>query len=115
MMKKILMLLLMLTAVKASALTYFNDAEFTVGTGDDFTASIVIDFDEDNYFVFNYGWDDGQNPTGWDALTAINDYSSDFEMTYDTYDWGYMVSDFSYLGGVKYDYPHDSFNGWQYY
>jgi len=93
------------------ALTYTGGVEYLVGSGSN-QATIAIDFDLGNSFLFTYQWED--TATGWDALTAITtDEALDIEST--SYSWGELISDFDYPGGVEYVYdPADSV-GWHYY
>ena len=67
----------------ADALTYTGGVEYSAGSGDN-QATIAIDFDLDNSFLFTYRWDG--EATGWDALTAITtDKALDVESTH--YSW----------------------------
>ena len=95
----------------ADALIYTGEVEYSAGSGDN-QATIAIDFDLDNSFLFTYQWDG--TATGWDALTAITTAGAlDVESTH--YSWGEWITDFDYPGGVEYAYdPADSV-GWHYY
>ncbi len=98
--------------VGAGAATYTNSAEYSAGSGSN-QATIAIDFDENNYYVFTYSWDG--TATGWDALDAI-DQAGTLDVSAIDYggDLGYLVNDFDYPGGVKYDYGAE-YAGWTYY
>ena len=87
--------------VGAGAATYTNSAEYSAGSGSN-QATIAIDFDENNYYVFTYNWDG--TATGWDALNAI-DLAGELDVDAINYggDLGYFVNDFDYTGGVEYD------------
>ena len=108
-----LVVTLMVTiTIGAGAATYTDGTEYSAGTGSN-QATIAIDFDENNYYVFTYNWDD--TATGWDALDAI-DQAGDLDVFATDYggDLGYFVSDFDYPGGVEYDYGAE-YAGWAYY
>jgi len=91
-------------AICANAVTYSGNVEYSAGTGSDYCATVVLDFDQDSSFLFNYTWDQGQDPTGWDALLAIDAASEDFTMEYTDFGWGILVDDFDYTGGTEFDY-----------
>ena len=91
------------TAATACAVTYTGSVEYTAGSGSN-QATIVIDFDFKNSFLFTYNWGHGESPTGWDAVVAINAASPDFTMRYTDYGWGILVNDFDYTGATEYDY-----------
>lgn len=96
----------------ASAVTYSGSAEYTAGSGSS-QATIAIDFDFGNSFLFNYQW--GGNVTAWDALTAI-DLSGALDVYATDYGaWGVFISDFNYPGGLEYDYGAGANTGWAYY
>ena len=95
----------------AHATTYTAEAEYSAGAGAN-SATIVVDFDLDNYFLFTYNWDG--EATGWDALAAVDAagaldvYATDYE------EMGMFVNDFDYPGATEYDYGVD-YAGWSYY
>ena len=97
--------------VGAGAATYTTGAEYSAGTGSN-QATIAIDFDENNYYVFTYSWDG--TATGWDALDAI-DQAGELGISYTDYGdpLGIFISDFDYPGGVEYDYGAE-YAGWTY-
>lgn len=98
--------------VGAGAATYTNSAEYSAGSGSN-QATIAIDFDENNYYVFTYSWDG--TATGWDALDAI-DQAGELDVSATDYgEWGMFVNDFNYPGGVEYDYELGENTGWAYY
>lgn len=101
-------------SVSAQAgMTYQGDVEYSAGTGAN-EASIVIDFDFENYFVFTYRWDGAA--TGWDALEAIEGAGAlNVEAKWYEEFQSHFVSDFSYLGGVEYDYGEEAIVGWGYW
>ena len=92
----------------AAGATYNGDVEYSAGAGSN-SATIAVDFDLDNSFLFTYNWDGAA--TGEDALLAIVG-AGDLEVT--TIYEGAFVADLSYPGGVKYDYGLDM-AGWSYY
>jgi len=99
-------------AASAGAVTYTGDIEYTAGTGSN-QATIAVDFDLDNHFLFTYCWDG--DATGWDALDAIDVAGAlDVDAT-DYGDWGMFVNDFDYPGGLEYDYGAGASTGWAYY
>ena len=102
--------------------TYLTDTiEYTAGTGSK-TATIIVDFDFENYFVFEYAWDDlavtgDETATGWDALYTLHQ-ESDLFMEYTDYtsiNWGMYVDDLQYPDGEKYNYFDDGSLGWAYF
>jgi hypothetical protein len=99
-------------AATVNAVTYTGSVEYTAGSGSS-QATIAIDFDFGNSFLFNYQWDG--DATGWDALAAIdlagalNVFATDYGA------WGVFVSDFDYPGGLEYDYGEEANTGWAYY
>lgn len=90
---------------------YTGDIEYTAGSGGN-EATIVIDFDFDSSFLFNFRWDG--TATGWDALDALNAGALDVFAS-DGGEWGMFVNDFDYEGGVEYDYGEGVFAGWAYF
>lgn len=99
-------------AANASAVTYNGDIEYTTGSGSN-EATIAIDFDFGNSFLFTYYWEG--EATGWDALSAI-DLSGALEVyAVDYGEYGIFVSDFDYPGGSEYDYGEGANTGWAYY
>lgn len=109
--KRIIFLICVLSlSTIAGAITYTDSVEATIGSGSNY-ATIAIDFDEDNYFLFGYNWADGDNPTGKDALLAIEAATS---LVVTTIYEGAFVSDLAYPDGTKYDYG-DNNTGWVYY
>jgi hypothetical protein len=100
------------TAAIVNAATYTGSAEYTAGSGNN-QATIAIDFDFGNSFLFNYQWD-GQ-ATAWDALTAIDSAGALEVYARDYGAWGVFVSDFNYPGGLEYDYSTGANTGWAYY
>ena len=111
--KQVMMICVCLVSVAASAgLTYTGVVEYSVGSGNN-TANVVIDFDQENAFVFEYHWDG--TATGWDALYALS-LNTSLEVDSQNYgEWGMYVKDLLYPGGVKYDYTDDGSLGWAYY
>lgn len=112
--KKILTLSLIsvFAAVANGALTYEGDVEYSAGTGAN-GARIVIDFDFEKYFVFEYRWDG--DASGWDALEAIAQAGLLEVDATDYGEWGMFVGDFDYPGGIEYDYGIGANVGWAYY
>ncbi len=90
---------------------YTGDIEYTAGAGAN-EATIAIDFDLDNSFLFTFRWDGAA--TGWDALDALNAGTLDVFAT-DYGDWGMFVDDFDYPDGAEYDYGQGVYAGWAYY
>ncbi|HBG78207.1 MAG: PEP-CTERM sorting domain-containing protein [Phycisphaerae bacterium] len=99
-------------AANVNAATYTGSVEYTAGSGSN-QATIAIDFDFGNSFLFNYQWDG--IATGWDALAAIDTAGA---LDVDAIWYGEMaahfVSDFDYAGGLEYDYG-SAYAGWAYY
>ncbi len=97
----------------AGAGTYNGSSEYTAGIGSN-EATIVVDFDLGESFLFTYQWDG--EASGWDALDAI-DLAGALDVTATDYGpgWGYFVSDFAYPGASKYDYGAGANTGWAYY
>lgn len=94
----------------AFAVLYTQSPEAIVGSGAN-SATIAVDFDVDNSFIFTYQWDG--IATGHDALMAIvDDISANLEAV--TAFGGTFLVDLIYPGGVKYDYGIDN-TGWVYY
>jgi hypothetical protein len=99
-------------ATTVNAATYTGSVEYTAGSGSS-QATIAIDFDFGNSFLFNYRWDG--DATGWDALTAI-DLAGALEVSAKDYGvWGVFVSDFNYPAGLEYDYGAGANTSWAYY
>ena len=93
------------------ATTYSGNIEYPAGTGGN-EATIAIDFDFGNSFLFTYTWDG--DATGWDALNTI-DIAGVLEVYATDYgEWGMFVNDFDYPGGAEFDYGAE-FAGWAYY
>ena len=96
----------------ASAVTYTGGTEYTAGSGSN-QATIAVDFDFDNHFLFTYYW--AGEATGWDALDAIDVAGALGVEATDWGDWGMFVDDLAYPDGVKYDYGAGFETGWAYY
>jgi hypothetical protein len=111
-MRSIILMVVMVStvAVHGSGMTYMEQPEYSAGTGTN-SAYIALDFDYDNAFVFEYHWN-GQ-ATGWDALQAL-DQAGPMDIDGQVYSWGVLINDFSYPGGVKFDYGLGN-TGWVYY
>lgn len=95
--------------------TYSGDPIFGAGTGPN-SATIVLDFDYNCYFIFTYNWEDDATPTAWDALYALTlvDNGAD-NVTVVATDWGdggMFVNDIAYPTGIKFDYGDDPTVGW---
>lgn len=110
----LLSIIILCTTATVFAGTYMTDSiEYSAGTGAN-TATLVVDFDLDNYFVFTYSWDG--TATGWDAMSAL---MSETDLYIDYTDWGppwgVFVSDLDYPTGVEYDYGASANIGWAYY
>jgi len=90
---------------------YTDGIEYTAGAGAN-EATIAIDFDFDNSFLFSFRWDG--TATGWDALAALDAGALDVFAT-DYGEWGMFVDDFDYLGGTEYDYGQGVYAGWAYF
>jgi hypothetical protein len=106
------MLGLMIVSDVFGVITYTGEPEYTAGGGAN-EATVVIDFDAGDYFVFKYKWD-GQ-ATGWDALAAIKapgalDVQAPWHAEYNSH----FVNDFVYPSGEKHDYG-EAFAGWGYW
>ena len=107
-------LIIVLTlCVAAPGEIYTGDIEYTAGAEAGANeATIVIDFDFDNSFLFSFKWDGAA--TGWDALAALDAGALDVFET-DGGEWGMFVDDFDYEGGAEYDYGEGVFASWSYY
>jgi hypothetical protein len=107
------MMMLAIVSNVNGGITYPETAQYTAGEGAN-CARIVIDFDADNYFVFDYKWDGPA--TGWDALAAIDAAGAmDVEATWYEAFGSHFVSDFVYSGGAKYNYGAGAMTGWGYW
>jgi hypothetical protein len=101
-----------ITGMAMASLTYTGPVEASIGSGGN-VAAVVIDFDANNTFVFEYRWEGAA--TGWDALYALSQNSA-LEIDYQFYgEWGAYVKDLSCPGSVKYNYADDGSLGWAYY
>jgi hypothetical protein len=74
--------------------------EYWAGQGDQ-QAMIVLDFDENLRYAFGYRWIGDK--TSYDALLAIDAYSTAFTMTshWDDGVGGYMIDDLDYSGATR--------------
>lgn len=104
---RVIVLVCMITK-GADALTYSGVSEYSAGSGGNL-ATIAVDFDLNNSFLFTYLWDG--TATGQDALSAI-DAAGVLDVS--TAWGGTFVTDLTYPGGVKYDYGTAN-TGWAYY
>jgi len=111
---KRLMSLVLVFAIAATvnAVTYTGSVEYPAGSGSS-QATIAIDFDFGNSFLFNYQWNGDAN--GWDALAAIDLAGALDVYATDYGEWGMFVNDFNYPGGLEYDYGEEANTGWAYY
>jgi len=105
------LILVLLVCAAAHGEIYTGDIEYTAGAGAN-EATIAIDFDFDNSFLFSFRWDG--TATGWDALAALNAGALDVFAT-DFGEWGMFVDDFDYPGGTEYDYGQGVYAGWAYF
>ena len=106
-----MMLTLWMTSLSSQATTYTQVSEYSAGSGAN-SATISVDFDAGNAFLFTYSWDGAAN--SFDALFALN--SSALDVFYSTDPtWGNFVYDFAYPGGVIYDYGVGANTGWAFY
>ena len=115
--KVFLSIIVLLATATSFAGVYLTDTvEYSVGSGAN-TATIVVDFDLDNYFLFTYSWDG--TATGWDALSALENFENGnldvLSFGEPGVGYGVFVSDFDYPGGVEYDYGVSANTGWTYY
>jgi hypothetical protein len=99
-------------AATVNAGTYTGSVEYTAGSGNS-QATIAIDFDFGNSFLFNYQWDG--DATGWDALAGIDLAGALDVFATDYGAWGVFVNDFAYPGGLEYDYGEGANTSWAYY
>jgi len=112
---KTLICLIVFSAICAAARgeIYTGDIKYAAGSGSN-EATIAIDFDFGNSFLFTFRWDGAA--TGWDGLAAIGDagaldvFATDYGST-----WGMFIDDFDYPGGAEYDYGEGIYTGWAYY
>ena len=93
--------------------TYTGAVEYAAGSGAN-SATIVIDFDQDNYYMFDFSWD-GSTTVAFDALQAIDaagamtlDYGVDPQ-------WGAYINDLAYPGGVKATFTGMGYPYWSIY
>jgi hypothetical protein len=109
----IVSILFLTTAVVKGGITYPDQAQYSAGIGEN-QATIVIDFDYENYFVFSYSWDG--SATGWDALAAIEQAGAlDVDAKwYEEYQ-SHFVRDFFYPAGNKFNYGENAITGWGYW
>jgi len=113
-MRRVLVLLVILATLQVvqAGLVYDKGIEYTAGAGEN-RATVAIDFDSGNYYLFEYRWN-GQ-AKGWDALASIdaagllNVDSQWFEQFN-----SHFVNDFGFPGGVKFNYGADA-TGWGYW
>ncbi len=107
------LVLVLMVGASAGAGTYNCGAEYTAGSGSN-EATIVVDFDLCESFLFTYRWDG--EASGWDALGAI-DQAGALDVTAMDYgpEWGVFVSDFAYPCASKFDYGAGANTGWAYY
>lgn len=112
--RTISLIFLLVIGVYAKAATYTNSPEYSAGIGTDYSATIVLDFDKDNYFLFTYNWSASETPSGWDAISAI---SAAGELAVETAYGGTFITDLLYPDGVKFDYSYYGLQntGWAYY
>jgi hypothetical protein len=111
-MRVLCVVLVFAIAATVNAVTYTGSVEYTAGSGSN-QATIVIDFDFGNSFLFNYQWDG--DATGWGALAAIDLAGALDVDAKDFGGWGVFVNDFDYSGGLEYDYGEGANTGWAYY
>ena len=107
-----LFFLVLFACAAAQGEIYTGGIEYTAGAGAN-EATIAIDFDLDNSFLFSFKWDGGA--TGWDALAAIDDAGALDVFASDFGEWGMFVDDFDYPGGAEYDYGQGVYAGWAYF
>lgn len=96
-------------ASSAGALTYSGGIEYIAGN----EATVAVDFDFDNSFLFTYKWDG--EATGWVALSAIDQAGALDVVATDYGEMGMFVNDLAYPGGQKFDYGEGVYAGWAYY
>lgn len=110
--RALLVVLVFAITATVNAVTYTGSVEYTAGSGSN-QATIVIDFDFGNSFLFNYQWDG--DATGWNALAEI-DLAGALDVDAADYGkYGVFVNDFDYPGGLEYDYGEGANTGWAYY
>lgn len=63
---------------------------FTLGSGDK-NASIQIDFENGNGYLFNYSWSESAH-SSWDAMLAVDAPLTQMSMLYDTYSFGVFLT-----------------------
>lgn len=109
-------LTLLITSVAAQAVTYTGIPEYSAGTGAN-SATIAVDFNANNAFLFTYSWDGTAN--SFDALVAI-DAGGDLFVDSSVFDFGSgplnFINDFDYPSGLKFDYGlAGNYPGWALY
>jgi hypothetical protein len=114
MVSKRVLSLVFVFAITASvnAATYTGSVEYTAGSGSN-QATIVIDFDFGNSFLFNYQWDG--DVTGWDTLAALDAGVLDVDASWYELYQSHFINDFDYPGGLEYDYGEGANTYWAYY
>jgi hypothetical protein len=113
--KEVILFLVFCISSLAAGVTYEGDTEYTAGSGSN-EATIVIDFDFDNYFIFKFQWGSESSPTGWDALDVL-DTADGLYVNSTWYEvWqSHFINDFDYAGGSEYDFGVSAVTGWHYY
>ena len=92
--------------------------DYWAGSGSN-EATIAVDFDLDESFLFGYRWDPCDPctsfVTGWDALSAIDNAGALDVTSIYWPGWGMAVDDLAYPGGDKFVYGTNESTGWGYY
>jgi hypothetical protein len=109
----ILLVVLSTAGIIRAGITYPGQTEYEAGAGAN-QATIAIDFDYENYFVFSYRWDG--LATGWEALVAI-EQAGPLVVDAKWYEefQSHFVNDFVYPGGNKFNYGENAITGWGYW
>ncbi len=103
-----LALVLLVSFSQVEAAIYTDTPIASFGTGSN-TATIAIDFDQDEYVLFEYNWDG--DAYGWDALEAFGD-NTDLVIDADPPgEFGVRINGFTYPD-MSADAPG---TGWMYY
>jgi hypothetical protein len=103
----------------ARATTYTGTPIYSAGTGTN-AATVALDFDYNQSFLFTYHWEDGTEATVWNAIHEVdlagNGLAKDVSVVATDYgSWGMYVNSIAYPDGVAHDYGDDYSVGWVYY
>ncbi len=109
----VLLLISMLATFANAAIYDISTPIVSIGSGNN-NATVVIDYDFDNYLVFGYSWND--NSSAWDALAAVG-AASDLQVDATWYEsWqSHWLEDITYPGIKRYPYNEATYKGFAFY